>query len=294
MGVKDECLLWLLQCYARHFPVSFGKRRVLTQASRMLSKNLPIRVTTLRPSGLKMRCDVNKFIQRELFLFGSYEADDCRTWVHWARGAMTVFDVGANVGLYSLLAAHTSLRASIHAFEPTPVLSSAFDENIRLNGFENIINNRLAVGDRCGEVFLNFCSGSDASNEGMNFVTKEKLQENNVIAESVTIDQYCHKNDITRVDLMKLDVEGGEYAVLRGAAEMLQKRAIGCILFELIEWAANRSGTSTTDVKRLLSGHGYEIWTLQGRKRLPLEVEGSAYEGNALAVPKGNPVATTL
>ena len=83
---------------------------------------------------------------------------------------------------------------------------------------------------------------------------------------------------------MKMDVEGGEYAVLLGAQELLKRKAIKYIIVELVEWAAHRSGYSTTDVKRILVENGYQIYAVQAGKRVPLAVEGTDYSGNVLAV----------
>lgn len=280
--MKKELVLSVLQKYARHFPLEKGKRRVIKRAA-PLWKGVDTKVTTLRFNNLKMRCDLSQFIQRELFFFGAYEVDECRLWIDKARHASCIFDVGANVGLYSLLAASENVRATIHAFEPTPILSDAIDTNVRLNGLSNVINNRLAVGDTNGEVYLNFCAGTDGSNEGMNFVTNSKVQDNNVATQAVTLDEYCRTHAIDTIDLMKMDVEGGEYAVLMGARELLKNQVIKCIFLELIEWAAQRSGHSIQDVRQLLIENGYKIYALQGGKQALFEL-GVEYEGNVIAM----------
>lgn len=273
----------MLQRYARHFPLDKGKRRVINQAIRVLPVKSGPKMTTLIFNHLKVRCDLSKFMQRELFFFGAYEAEDCRMWISLVPDADIIFDVGANIGLYSLLAASTNARSVVHAFEPTPSLSQAIDENLRLNNLNNVVNNRLAVGDTIGDVFLNFSSGTGGNNEGMNFVTKGKVEASGEATTATTLDQYCQDKGITSIDLMKMDVEGGEYAVLMGAKELLKNQAIKCIVLELIEWAAKRSGHSTRDVKQILVDNGYQIYALHDGKKTPLSVEGTDYSGNILA-----------
>ena len=284
MNMKNDFLLWALQGYAHRFPLNKGKRRVVKYVSNMFLDTSGIKTTTLRFNNLKLYCDLSKHMQSELFFFGAYEKAELKLWMNMARGASTIFDVGANVGLYSLLAASTNPNATIHAFEPTPTLSRAIDKNIQANNLQNIVVNRMAVGNVNGSVFLNFCSGADGNNEGMNFVTTTKMQSDDEPTTAVTLDQYCHEHGISSIDLMKMDVEGGEYAVLLGAQELLKRKAIKYIIVELVEWAAHRSGYSTTDVKRILVENGYQIYAVQAGKRVPLAVEGTDYSGNVLAV----------
>ncbi len=80
--------------------------------------------------------------------------------------SQVIFDAGANIGLYALLAAKVNPRSSIHAFEPTPSIVARLDENIRLNNLHNIKVNAVAVGaKRLG--------ASCATAAGVTAVTKE-------------------------------------------------------------------------------------------------------------------------
>jgi FkbM family methyltransferase len=280
-----DMMCQLLQDYARHFPVDKGKYRVVNKVSGMFLGNAGRKVAALRYNNVKVNCDLSKHMQHELFYFGTYEEEDCKLWMRLCEKADVIFDVGANIGLYSLLASTTNPRASIHAFEPTPDLFNAFSGNVALNQLSNIRANQLAVGNVSGEAYLNYCTSSDGRNEGMNFVSAARPADAGEVTVITTIDDYCRQYHIASIDLMKMDIEGGEYNALKGAQNLLKRKAIKCILIELLEWAANRSGYSTKDIKALLLDHGYQLYKVKGGQRVKVSVEGVHDGDNVVAVP---------
>jgi len=231
------------------------------------------RQTTLLQANVKLNCDLTKFLQRHLYFFGSYEKEACDYWMKLAPHAAIIFDIGANVGLYSLLAAAVNPVSHIHAFEPTPEIGEAFRENIRLNDMQNIFMNALGVGNSSGQAFLQRFMGGEDIYDGMNFISKRKVESTDIPINVVTIADYCRQNGVTCIDLMKMDIEGGEYDALLGAKKLLESQAIGCIFLELVESHAKRFGHSTVEIKRLLTNAGYQIFTLHSGKLAPVQIE---------------------
>jgi FkbM family methyltransferase len=227
----------------------------------------------LLQANVTLRCDLTKCLQRHLYYFGSYEKAYCDCWIKFSRQAAVIFDIGANVGLYSLLAAATNASARIHAFEPTPEIAASFCENIRLNQMQNISVNRLGVGKSSGPAFLQRFMGGEDIYDGMNFISVQKSESANLPINVITISDYCQQNGVTRIDLMKMDIEGGEYGALLGAKNLLESQAIGCIFLELVESHAKRFGHSTVAIKRLLADAGYQIFTLHSAELVPMPVE---------------------
>ena len=274
----------MLTSYVRSFPVNKGKSRVISLLWKPLSFGRYVRETRLRHANVRVRCDITQFVQRQLYFFGTYEEESCDRWVPIAKQAHTIFDVGANVGLYSLLAGAANPQAAIHAFEPTPEVFETLVENLRLNDLSNVLANRTAVGRTTGKSFLHLCAGSDGSNEGMNYVSSESVSRSDKAVEVVAIDDYCRTRGIGSIDLLKLDIEGGEFDALLGAERLLSQKAIGCIFVELTEWAAKRNGHSTRDIKRLLADAGYRVYLLQKGSRLSAVDRESTHNGdNAIA-----------
>ena len=272
-----------LQWYVRHFPISKGKTRLVSLLWKPLLSGHTQRQTVLRQADVKLECDLTKYIQRRLYFWGAYEEETCAYWIRLSKESRVIFDVGANVGLYSLLAAWANPRSEIHAFEPTPDLVAVLANNVRLNRMQNISIQPLAVGDSEKTGFLRLCAGSDGTNEGMNYVVGSMHEDSDLPVAVVSLDHYCQKHEIERIDLMKMDIEGGEYDALVGAQQLLQKQAINCIILELIDWAAERSGYSTYAIKRLLADFGYQLFRFGSRELMAVAAEDVTVGENVIA-----------
>jgi FkbM family methyltransferase len=150
------------------------------------------------------------------------------------NGTPVVFDVGANNGDWSALVLKVNKLAQIHAFEPQPALASHIAAT-----YPSITVSNLAVGESAGELDLydyadhpgsqhaSLLKGViDTIHGGTPRVTKVSV---------ITLDEYCRKHGVKHIDFLKIDVEGFELAVLRGAKEMLARGGIEAIQFEFNE-----------------------------------------------------------
>ena len=129
------------------------------------------------------------------------------------------FDIGANYGFYGTLVEEITDNAEIHCFEPPPDIITLLKKNLRKS---NSNAHQLAIGDYEGEASYNntFRSGNSSlaniqsASEGINNTTKIKVHIS-------SLDTFCKTNSIPTI--IKIDVEGNELAVLRGAAQLLKK-----------------------------------------------------------------------
>jgi FkbM family methyltransferase len=148
-----------------------------------------------------------------------------------------IFDIGANKGQFLQVALDNIglAHVAIHCFEPGhETYRSLVEMSVRLNVGAGVKLNNFALGERQGTATLHF----DRSGSALASLTKRDLDHFGIAfgqSETVevdTVDRYCRENAVRRVDLLKIDVEGHEIDVLRGATEMFQQHAIGLVSFE--------------------------------------------------------------
>lgn len=258
----------LLVRYARGFPLRKGKLRLVNALWRAAAGGAgSARTGELLYGGYRVPCDLSQMIQRQLYFFGTYflEEDLLAVWGERARGAGVVFDIGANAGIYSLAALAANPGVAVHAFEPTPEIAERLRRSREMNGLKGLRVCEAAVGAAEGNAELVQCSGG-GDNEGMNYVRPGS--EGGATVRVETVDGYCEREGIARVDLMKIDVQGAEADVLRGAAGMLAAGRVGCIFIEL-NWGGEGERCAATEAAELLAGHGYLFTDPRGdgRKR---------------------------
>lgn len=151
--------------------------------------------------------------------------------------APVIFDVGANVGDYALLVRQLIPEARIHAFEPAG--NTYNDLTSHLNGISDVQTYNIGFSD--SERIVELFSYEIEGNEVSLLASIDQRQPTQVVEVATsateeirvkTIDRFCAETDIERIDFLKIDVEGHELAVLRGAREMLEKGLISIIQFE--------------------------------------------------------------
>ncbi|MCR4285720.1 MAG: FkbM family methyltransferase, partial [Candidatus Kaiserbacteria bacterium] len=141
------------------------------------------------------------------------------------------FDIGANIGFYSLLGSH--LAKEVHSFEPFPETFRGLLRNKRIN----IVMNNIALLDKKGKFYM-----QEGGNPGRNRIADTGKTE----VEATTLDAYCEERNVWPT-VMKIDVEGSELRMLVGASQALKKAHT--IVIEVIE--------RREDIARLLETFGY-------------------------------------
>lgn len=188
-----------------------------------------------------------------------------------------VFDVGANVGLYTLWISNYTLPECIHSFEPDSKNYYYLDANIKLNNLENFIHlNKLGIAEKCGTLFLT--QGDDVKNH-LSFEDNPGVEK----IEVISIDEYCIINSINKIKYLKLDIEGFELSALKGADKLLSNGLIDIIQLE-INSALVHSGVSVFEVLEYLGSKGYELCIFSVLKRQIVKVTFSENRENYLAI----------
>lgn len=168
---------------------------------------------------------------------------------------ITVFDVGANVGDYTRAVLENIKHGEVYLFEPQKELYDQLSKNFR-NCFHFGFSDReeiLPIYGHRDKKGLASLYRRDLAHQNLSFGEQEKVR-------LVTIDDFCEKRGITKIHLLKLDVEGHELKVLRGAGRMLAN--IDMIQFEFGGCDVD-SRTFFRDFWNLLSGR-YDIYRVTG------------------------------
>ena len=173
--------------------------------------------------------------------FKLFDYEDSMFLLHHLKKDELFIDIGANVGHYSLLAAGIC-DGDVMAFEPVPLTFTKLNRNIDLNNLnEKIKTFNIGIADK--NTFLNFTINRDA----MNSVALENDSEV-VSTEVKRLDDILHDKNPT---FLKIDVEGFEYFVLKGAKNVLANESLKFIIIEL-NFSTSKFGHTNQEIFELL------------------------------------------
>jgi FkbM family methyltransferase len=199
-----------------------------------------------------------------------WNPDEYRAFRAAVRPGMVALDIGANVGAYALLLGQwTGQAGHVYAFEPAPRPFDALGRHIALNGLEGVVTPiAAAVGERSATA-----SFLIADTVGESRLAAPGLGGHTVDVSVTTIDEFCAAEGVSP-DFIKIDVEGHELAVLRGARETIRARQGRLTLFVEMHpssWCA--SGFGIDEVRAELDGLGLAVESLTSAPD-PWAVEG--------------------
>jgi FkbM family methyltransferase len=183
----------------------------------------------------------------------SYEPEVWPLIMASVRAGDVVVDVGAYIGLYALaLGKRVGPAGQVFAFEPTPDSFQVVLRHVELNGLQGQVRAvRAAVGRENGTV-------SFSADQGIQASMVSKPSSTAVRVECVTLDSFFPD---ARIDILKIDVEGFEEDVLKGARTVLSEpgRRPRRIFIEVHPYAWKAAGTTDESLRGLLNGYGYDL-----------------------------------
>lgn len=174
------------------------------------------------------------------------------------RNIRTVFDVGSSYGLMTDLFLKTFPECRIYAFEPYLKAYASFGERYHKN--PKVRSFQVALSDEVGklEMFIQPDSGYNSLNEAVNKPSKEMGEQSQQVDVS-TIDIFCKENLIESIDFIKIDTEGLDLRVLKGAQSMLSQRKIKYIFVECTFDRDNIQNTQFSSLNDFLEDHGFKL-----------------------------------
>lgn len=243
---------------------------------------------------VKACLSLSSHIEAQLFWQGFQEADESTVLAmkdHLPPDGVFV-DCGANIGSFTLVAARHASCGVVHAFEPSATHLERLRRNVDLNGFLNVRINPTGLSDRTKTARLYMPrGGSDLTNTGGASIfcgTEDRGFESTV--EDIRLqrlDDYVREQGLTRIDVVKIDVEGAELQVLRGALDSLD-RFRPVVLMEIDLGNLQRAGEDASGLIDFWTSRNYSIRRLGGMAHgTPIESASSlrAHQ-NVLCLPQ--------
>lgn len=199
--------------------ISLGREKSFQICNNFLKKSVNSKILSLPnlPKGkilIKETGDYPPLI--EIYLQNSYDKDII-------KNGMNVIDIGAHIGSYTILAAEKiGNTGKVIAIEPEPKNYSRLIENIKINNFQNVLPLKIALSDHKGpeKLYIGYLSGHHSLKQRPLFHSKKNTPFTKV--EVKTLDALLSEINFKKIDIIKIDTEGTEMPILRGAEKTLK------------------------------------------------------------------------
>jgi FkbM family methyltransferase len=205
---------------------------------------------------------------RVLFWGGykGFEPQEYDIFVHIAKNSKVLFDVGANLGYYSILGRLFNPDLKVFCFEPMPDARTFLEKNITLNKLKNISISPLALSENNGTASFyanrnprfphikEHLFGDNSLDK--NFTSRDTYEQIEIKVQTDTMDNFVKNNlGSLQIDFLKMDTEGSENLVLRGAGTVLKEHQ-PVIMCEIVR------GVIETEIEQILRQNGYQFYRI--------------------------------
>jgi FkbM family methyltransferase len=161
----------------------------------------------------------------------------------------TIIDIGAGLGDFTAYAALRSPNGRVLAYEPFPESFALLQQNVALNNLRNVAAEPCAIADKPGSLALNIGMGEAVQH------STTQAGATTIEVQAITLQQVFDEHGLDRCDFLKMDIEGGEYAILRSVAAELLKRVQRIAL----EYHDNTSAGQHAELVQFLQSHGFQV-----------------------------------
>lgn len=221
-------------------------------------------IMTSREDDIKLICPLGdqRTTPVEMLNFDFYEKEEMGIVCTLMEKDFTFFDIGANIGWYTIKVAKSFKNASVFSFEPIPRTFSLLKENIKLNNIKNAKVFNVGFADENKKTPFYFYEEGSGNASLRNVSSKSSVEK--ILAQIVRLDDFVKGRKLV-VDFIKCDVEGAEFFVFKGGyTTLLSDKPI--IAVEMLrKWTA-RFDYNPNDTLQLLRSIGYKCFTIEGNR----------------------------
>ncbi len=210
--------------------------------------------------GFDIILDMEKNVDRNFYL-NCFEIENFILLKKKIKSGMIVFDIGANIGLYTLLfSKKVESEGRVFSFEPSPEAYFRLKQNVVLNKINNVKLYNMGISDKTGNSEFFICE-----DDAYNSLGKKPMMPivKTIDVPITTIDEFCLKEKINKVDLIKIDTEGAEFLVLKGAEKLLTSDNAPILICEYNRLTEEGYDYKITDLYDYLVKIGYLIYEIK-------------------------------
>jgi FkbM family methyltransferase len=266
-GNVDACSYWRKEAITR----SEGVAEVIKKQDwrwTSLPADSPFTYLLFDGISLSVEASLRSFVTSVLLIDEDWFEPEMKFWRTHLKPGMVVIDVGANVGVYTFSAAtRVGSTGRVIAVEPTTLCVQCLHQTIQVNDFQQVSVYAAAASDTEGSLSFRVSANSE-----LNEVVISNVEESDLITiPCLPLDTICEKENIQRVDLLKIDAEGHELSVLKGALHLLTNFQ-PVILYENV---AGASGLNLP-VYDFLKTQGYQLYRYRSFSNDLIQIESPA------------------
>jgi len=224
-----------------------------------LYKHLPNsnRVVIKTIDNITYELDLSLMIDSNIYYYGVYEPDTTKFINEFVKKDMVVLDIGANSGCHTLrFAKLVGDKGEVFAFEPTKIFEK-LHRNVKLNNFKNVTLENIALSDKNEVKEIAFA---------YQWSLISSVKEEKELISFITLDEYVQIQKINKIDLIKIDVDGYETKIIRGAQKTLKKFK-PVIIIEFGKRLQERYGDTIEKLIELLSSLEYSFYSVDDGKK---------------------------
>lgn len=212
---------------------------------------------------IKMKIDRSRSIGASLYWTGFHEFHELIFLNRFLKKDMVFVDVGANQGEYTLFAAKRAAR--VLSFEPLTSMRNVLNENVALNGFRNVDVFESGLSDRAGSLEIHEVENMDEGLGTLYLGNRKSKRSFTIPLQS--LDDVAQERSLSRVDFIKMDIEGSELKALQGSERVIQKFK-PVVMIEINEETYQAAGYSTNDIDAFFKKLNYIPFLVGKRGRL--------------------------
>jgi FkbM family methyltransferase len=224
-------------------------------------------IMTSRDRGVRISCSPVDFriAPVETLNFFDYEKEESGMMENLVADGDNFFDIGANIGWYSINIAASRRRTNVYAFEPIPTTYASLTTNLSLNACANVKAHNFGLSSQAGEFTYYYYPEGSGNASAVNLTGRDDIAT--AQCKVRTLDDFTAETG-TRVDFIKCDVEGAELLVFQGGHATIARDKPAVLAEILRKWSA-KFNYDPNEIFTLFRNLGYQSFTAQGGRLLP-------------------------